>query len=121
MKTKAKSNLETRVAATVAGEDLACGDYVAVLTEIVEAPSFLWDCCGASLSPHELVRLKMIPADAGRPLKVLAVCLPFVYAKTHKGKTTTIDLRQMHLVRLDRKCAKVVWKTLQTRQRGSRR
>ena len=54
------SQLEPTAAATVAGEDLACGDYVALLNETVDFPSFLWDACGASLSPHELVRLRII-------------------------------------------------------------
>ena len=42
-------------------------------------PLVLRDSCGAGLSPHELVRLKMIPANAGQPLRVIAICLPFVY------------------------------------------
>ncbi len=114
MKTKLTSPPEPRAAATVAGEDLACGDYVSLLNETVRLPSFLWDCCGASLSPHEMVTLRTIPGEAGQPLKVIAICLPFVYAKTPKGETTTIDTRRVQLVRLDRKCAKVVWKELRS-------
>jgi hypothetical protein len=112
MKSRPTSHPQPRAAAIVAGEDLACGDYVALLNQTVDFPSFLWDACGATLSPHELVRLKTIPANAGRPLRVLAICLPFVYAKTPSGKTATIDTRQTQLVRLDRQCAKVIWKEL---------
>ena len=110
--TESKSQLELRVAATVAGEDLACGDFVALLTESVDVPSYLWDGCGVSLSPHEMVRLQLYPDEAGEPLKVFALCLPFVYAKSPGGRTVTIDTRRMQLVRLDRQCAKVVWKKL---------
>ncbi len=112
MKARTVSQLEPRAAATVAGEDLACGDYIAILNETVDLPSFLWDACGASLSPHELVRVKVIPGNAGHPLKVIAICLPFVYAKTPSGKTATIDTRRTQLVRLDRQCAKAIWKEL---------
>lgn len=112
MKKQVVSQLEPRAAATVAGEDLASGDYIALLNQTVDFPSFLWDSCGASLSPHELVRLTTIPANAGRPLRVIAICLPFVYAKTPSGKTATIDTRRTQLVRLDRRCAKVIWKEL---------
>ncbi len=56
--------------------------------------------------------LKMIPRNAGHPLRVIAVCLPFVYAKTPRGETATIDTRRAQLVRLDRRCAKVIWKAL---------
>ena len=121
MKTEALSQPELRTAATVAGEDLACGDYVARLSETVDFPSFLWDACGVSLSPHELVRLRVIPNTAGHPLRVIAVCLPFVYAKTPAGETETIDMRRTRLVRLHRKCAKAIWKELRssTKQDGA--
>jgi hypothetical protein len=82
------------------------------MNQTVDFPSFYWDACGASLSPHELVRLKIIPEGAGNPLRVIAVCLPFIYAKSPGGETATIDTRRTQLVRLDRKCAKVVWKEL---------
>jgi hypothetical protein len=123
MKTQTVSQLELRVAATIAGEDLACGDYIALLNETIDFPSFLWDACGASLSPHELVRLKVIPGNAGYPLRVIAICLPFVYAKTPSGETATIDTRRTQLVRLHRKCAKVIWKELRSapKQHGSPR
>jgi hypothetical protein len=123
MKAQTVSQLEPTAAATVAGEDLACGDYVALLNETVDFPSFLWDACGASLSPHELVRLKVIPSAAGYPLRVIAICLPFVYAKTPDGKAVTIDTRRTQLVRLHRKCAKVMWKELRSmsKQPGSPR
>jgi len=114
MKTQTVSQLAPRAAATVAGEDLVCGNYVALLNETVDFPSFLWDACGATLSPHELVRLKVIPASAGHPLKVMAICLPFVYAKTPNGETATIDTRRAQLVRLNRKCAKAIWKELRS-------
>ena len=114
MKIESKSRKRLTAAATVAGEDLACGDYVSLLNETVDFPSFLWDSCGATLSPYELVRLKVIPITAGRPLKVIAICLPFVYAKMPGGEMSTIDTRRTQLVRLNRKCARVIWKELQS-------
>jgi hypothetical protein len=112
MKIRELSHLEPRVATTIAGEDLACGDYIALLNETVGFPSFLWDGCGSTLSPYELVRIKMIPDTAGYPLRVIAICLPFVYAKTPGGETMTIDMRRTQLVKLPRKGAKRVWKEL---------
>ncbi len=117
MNAKMTSHLESRVAATVAGEDLVCGDYVTILTETVDLPSYMWDRCEIPLSAHELVRLKVIPEDAGQPFRVVAVCLPFVYAETPSRRTVTIDTRKIHLVRLDRRCAKVVWKRLRTKRK----
>ena len=105
----------------VYGEDIACGDFVALLNETVDVPSYLWDFSGTSLSPHELVRLKLIPGDAGQPLRVIEICLPFVYAKSPNGETTTIDIRRLQLVRLDRKCAKAVWKKLRSKLKKKKR
>ena len=114
MKNATQSALETTVAARVAGEDIACGDFVAVMSEIVELPSFLWDSTAASLAPDETVRLRLVPADAGQPYKVIAVCLPFVYVKTHRGSVVIIDSRRRQLVRLDYHCARGVWKKLKS-------
>jgi hypothetical protein len=121
MKTESTSRIEMTMAATVAGEDLACGDYVSLLNETVEFPSFLWDSCGAGLSPQELVRLKVIPANAGHPHRVIAICLPFVYVRTPSGEIATIDARRTQLVRLDRKCAKAIWKELHSQAKQASR
>ena len=94
---------------------MSCGDFVALLNSICELPSYLWDGCDASLRPQELVRLKLIPNDAGTPLKVFAICLPFIYARTAGGETKIIDLRRMQIVRLDRTSAKQVWGELKER------
>lgn len=105
-------SLETTVAATVSGEDVSCGDYVALLNAVCELPTYLWNCCSDSTAPHELIRLRLIPSEAGVPLKVFAICLPFVYAQTATGEVETIDLRREQIVRLDRKSAKRVWREL---------
>jgi hypothetical protein len=110
MKTSTESQSTTTVAATVAGEDVRCGDYVTVLNATCEVPSYMWD--QAMLPAGELVRLKIIPCEAGVPLKVFAVCLPFLYAKNASGELKTLDLRRQQIVRLDRTCAKKVWDEL---------
>jgi len=117
MKTKSKMRPAPTLAAIVAGEDLACGDYVALLNQFVELPSYMW-CGSIALSPHEMVRLKFSPSEAGQPLRIQAICLPFVYAKSSGGTLITIDTRQAQLVRLDRECAKLVWKALRSSEHG---
>lgn len=112
MKTKSKNQPDTTVAARIAGEDIRLGDYVTVLNEIVELPSFLWCCSDATLQPDEPVRTRYIARNAGQPFKVTAVCLPFVYAKHPRGSVSTFDIRLMHLVRLDRKSGRQVWKEI---------
>ena len=114
MKTATTTDLPTTVAARIAGEDIACGDYVAVLNEVVELPSCLWHDCAVSLAPDEPVRIRRMAEDAGQPHKVIGVCLPFVYVETHGGAVVTLDTRQRQVVRLDRACARRVWKKMKS-------
>jgi hypothetical protein len=110
MKTSVDSDSVTTVAATVAGEDLRCGDFITLLNATFEIPFYMWD--QVLLPPSEIVRLKMIPGDAGVPLKVFGICLPFIYAKDSKGEIKTLDLRREQVVRLNGDCAENVWREL---------
>jgi len=100
------------VAAVVAGEDLRVGDDVAILHETLEVPSCFWSCDASTLSPHELVRLKYASRDPGVPLRVAAICLPFVFLETPQEKHRTVDLRMVQLVRLAAGYARTVRKSL---------
>jgi len=114
MKTTAttRSPSATTVAARIAGEDIAKGDYVSILSEIIELPSFLWSCSSVSLPVDEPVRTRYLPRTAGEPHKVVAVCLPFVYAKGPSGKLLAFDTRQQQLVRLDAKNGRWLWRQM---------
>jgi hypothetical protein len=101
------------IAATVAPEDLRVGDFCAILSEIIELPSFLWDETLPS-ARGELVRMRRLPTEERAPLKVKAICLPFVFVKSPTGQFQTIDVRLANLVRLERGYVKTVWKSLRT-------
>lgn len=121
METTTETNFATNVAARVAGEDIKPGDYVTALSEIYELPSFLWCCSGGTFAADEPVRSVYKARDAGQPSKVIAVCLPFVYAKQARGGTTIFDLRKHELVRLDRKTGRTVWKQLRKNLKKKRK
>ncbi len=106
------SEFETTVAASIAPEDVAAGDYVAVLSEVYELPSFLWCSDATMLPPDEPVRLRMLSRDGGLPLKVKSVCLPFVFVKSPHGTFSTLDVRRQQLAKLDKKYAAEVYKRL---------
>lgn len=114
MKTESDTKSETTVASRIAGEDIACGDFVTVTSRIVEAPSFLWHHSETWLAPEEPVRIRFFAEDAGQPYKVIGVCLPFVYVKKYCGSLLILDTRQRQLVRLDRECARAIWKELKS-------
>jgi hypothetical protein len=117
MRATTQEELETTVASRIAGEDIIPGDFVAVINEILEYPSFFWTCSAVSLAPDEPVRIRYMSDDAGEPYKVIGVCLPFVYVKSYRGAVVVIDTRRRQLVRLSRDCARTVWKDMKS---GSR-
>lgn len=121
MKTASITSTETTVARRVAGEDIAAGDFVTVMNDLVELPSFLWACSAISLPAEEPVRIRYMVSNAGIPHEVISVCLPFVYAKTPGGTVITIDTRQRQLVRLDETCARLVWKELKLPSKKKRK
>jgi len=111
MKTSGSSqNTVTAVATRLAPEDLRPGQDVAILTEVVECPTWLW--CGElpGTRPDELVRVQALGRGAGRPLRIKAICLPFVLVTKTDGKSRTLDVRRVQLVKLDRDYAKLVRK-----------
>ena len=112
MKTDASTSCDTYVSKSLASEDLRCGDFVGVLSEVHEYPSFFW-CSDAHLHPPgEPVRMVCRASDGGTPLKVKAICLPFVFVKTPAGQHRLLDVRQHRLVRLAPEYAEPVWKAL---------
>ena len=109
MEITTEKQFRTTVAARIAGEDIRQGDIVTVLNEVIELPSFLWSCSGLAVAPDEPVRVRYLPSDSGKPFKVTAVCLPFVYVKNVKGKVSGFDTRLKQLVRLDPEIGQGVW------------
>jgi hypothetical protein len=117
MKTETSPSCEPGLAAMVAAEDLHCGDMVALLNETYEYPSFLW-CSDSQLAPPEQpVRIPWRSPDAGIPLRVKAICLPFVFVQDAAGGYRTLDVRQCQLVRLRRDYARLVWRKLRKQRR----
>jgi hypothetical protein len=104
------------LAKPLAPEEVHPGDFVTVLYITYELPSFLW-CADSFRIPHdEPVRLQFLPEDGGAPLKVRAVCLPFVLVKTSANQHRTLDLRKCRIARLDPEFAKTAWKAGKKKQ-----
>ena len=116
MKTIRTSHDSPHLSASVAPEDLHCGDYVAALNVVHQFPSFLWCCDSSAVAPDESVQIQFRAPGAGTPLKVRAICLPFVFVKFPNGNTQTMDVRQTQFVRLNRDYAKAVWKATRSKK-----
>lgn len=120
MNTQMNAVCEISVAKTVAGDDLRCGDFVCALNETVEYPSFFWCSDSHVVAPNEPVRVRWRGSEGGIPLKVKAICLPFVFVKSPWRKHEVLDVRQCDLVRLSPKYARPVWKRLKKQKRPRR-
>jgi hypothetical protein len=104
-KSAVEAAAEASLARALAPEDVRAGDFVAVLYEVVEWPSWFW-CGDSTLVPRdEPVRIATIPRDEPVPKKVRAVCLPFVLVRDPCGRESMLDVRRCRLARLDRACA----------------
>ena len=114
--TRTETTSRSTLAASLAPEDVQCGDNVAVLNEMSEFASFLWDETFSS-SPEDVVRVWWRPQDAGMPLRVEAVCLPFVFVKAANGDARTLDIRQVQLVRLSPDYAQTVRRHMKSKRR----
>lgn len=111
----------TTLAKPVAPEDLRRGEYVAVLSELVEFPSFLWDGDPHTLPPGEPIAVRFRPLDNGLPLRLRDLCLPFVLVKLPCGHHRTLDVRGLQLARLQEDYAKQVTKLIREQLTGKRR
>jgi hypothetical protein len=121
MKSEDNDKCETPLARPLAPDDLRCGDFVSILHEVVEWPSFYWFCDPQLWPPGEPVRVLRRVDDCGTPLKVKAICLPFVFVKLPSGHHRTLDVRQHKLVRLNSDYAEAVWKTMSKQASGRRK
>ena len=101
---------DIQLARSLAAEDVRVGDMVAILDTLGEYPSFLWDRDAELLPPHEPVRVRWLGQKAGKPLKVKAICLPYILAKAPSGRYRTIDVRRCRLARLSPRYARMAWK-----------
>ena len=84
----------------LAPEDIAPGLFIAV-TAIVHEVVPPWLIGAVPGDPAPVFRIPCIGCADGDPLRVLAVCIPFVMAEDAKGNVQTLDTRQHTLARLD--------------------
>lgn len=109
------------LAKSLAPEDVRLGDYVSPLHEVYDFASFLWGCDDALEDRAQTVPVRFVAEGSGVPLKVKAVCLPFVLVKHPTHGAYTLDVRRHQLARLDKTYAKRAWQALQPSTSKSKR
>lgn len=113
--------IEMTLARALAPEEIRCGDFVTMLHEVLELPSFLWCSDAALLPPERPVRIRFVPYREPKPWRVKAVCLPFVLVKLPCKGSKSLDVRKCRLARLDRGYATIVWQEYKRQAKRKRR
>ncbi len=105
------------LARSIAPEDIKAGQYLAILAEVEETePLFL---TGESWRSADLpIRYESF-CHYVEPLKVLAVCVPFVFIRYVTGDVRTLDCRQTRFAHLPEEYAEFVWKRHKARLRAA--
>lgn len=100
----------TTIARRLAPEDIRKDMFVAVLTITHEFVPFFCEST-AAFERGEPYRMTFLPDEQeSQPLKVIAVCLPFVFVKDAHRRHRTLDVRRHRLGQISesfgRKCFK---------------
>lgn len=108
------SNQETIIAQRLAPEDIRPWTFVAVVSIIDEWVLPAFNCAGGD--PRAVVaRVRLLPTIDIEPLKVKAVCLPFVLVSTPNDGAKMLDVRQHELVALPEAFARKAMKSLRAK------
>lgn len=97
------------LAKPLAPEEVRPNEFVTLLHEVAEVPSFFWSFDSWRLAPDQPVRIRFTPPTCGVPLKVKSVCLPFVLVKHPTGEERSLDLRKCRVARLAKRHAERAW------------
>lgn len=91
-------------------EDVRPGDYVTVAHatyELIPSP-----CDERWRRDPGPVRITVMPCCAGRPLKVIDRCAPFVLVEDPDSTRYTLDLRRLRLARLSKRYGRSAFKQI---------
>ena len=105
----------------LAADDIRPGMWLTVSRDVCEFASFLWDTDVPASERGLPVRFEFTPHDSGTPQRVRAVCLPYVFVKSIKGATRTIDLRQSEVTQLHDDYVNIVKQHSKSKKRKKRR
>ena len=100
-------------------EDVREGDFVTVTHITYE---FFDYCDTATTRKIAIQRATAMHYDAGQPMKVVGVCLPFVLVKHPDQRCCALDMRRHSLARLSEAFGRRAFKAMKpTKKRRSRK
>lgn len=90
-------------------EDVRAGQYVTIAEMTWQVLCVPDDACGPLAEEPRILHVTGWPEGAGWPLRIVKVCIPYVFAETVAGAHVTLDLRRHRLSRLSKSYGKAVF------------
>jgi hypothetical protein len=90
-------------------EDVRAGQYVTIAEKTWQILCIPDDACAAATAEPRIGHVSGWPDEAGWPLRVVKVCLPYVFAETAAGGHVAVDLRCHRLSRLSKSYGRAVF------------
>ena len=113
---------EIQMARLIAPEDIVRGQYLVIMGEIEEIEPFF--CTSDLLEKQSLpIRYERMCGYI-EPIRVLAVCVPFILIRYVTGQVRSLDCRQTRFARVDAAYGQLVWRahrTLSKRKKKAKR
>ncbi|MFG0260719.1 MAG: hypothetical protein ACF8LK_10250 [Phycisphaerales bacterium JB041] len=81
-----------RVVRQVRADDVRVGDYVVVMHE-----SYDFMACGFGADNVRVQRVTVLPNSTEAPVRIEAVCVPFLMVRSARGECSMIDMRRVQL------------------------
>ena len=89
-------------------EDVRAGQYVTLAEKTWQILCIPDDCSAVAAEPR-IAHVSGLPEEAGWPLRVLKVCLPYVFVENASGGHGMVDLRCHRLSRLSKSYGRAVF------------
>lgn len=99
---------QTQISKWLSPEDINIGDYITVTHMTYEL--IVLGCEQPWNDRIEPKPVTILHHEAGKPLKVIELCLPFVLVKDAKGQHAPLDLRRCRIARLTERYGKKMFK-----------
>lgn len=121
MRTEVTTGSRRTVARPLATEDIRRGQFVCLLAEVDEFLPCIYLHEEPGLRKVELLRVQSLPCGEAQPLKVVAVCLPFVLAAKPDGAARTFDVRRHRLARVTAEFAEAAFRLAKGKRKRKKR
>lgn len=119
--TKSKT-IKVTLSRVLAPEEIRCGQFVAVMHTMCEYLPLgpLFDLTTNVPESLATVRVLWLPQGDNTPMRVRAVCLPFVLVEYPSGDWQSLDMRRLRLAKLKKSYANEAWARLSEQARRDR-